>query len=89
MVALISPSQLDKADLCLLVQGIGIGGYDNIQTLSYMGLGSWTGGFVDKWTWSNAGLNSLSEASLWDLYNKLKNGDHLEATRNRRGDIQW
>ena len=65
--------ELDKADLVALVEGSSCP-WDQQwhDRLTHMGVGSYTGGFVDKWSWSTSGLERLTEDQLWQLYTMIK-----------------
>lgn len=63
--------ELNKDDLKSLVMGTSP--YYNAFTNPLVKkCGSYTGGFVEKWSW-NSQLDKLSEKQLWDLYKTCKN----------------
>lgn len=61
---------LDREDLLNLVKGTSPY-YNVFENPLVKRCGSWTGGFVDKWSW-NSGLNSLTDAELMKLYKTCK-----------------
>ena len=54
------------------ILGCGLKNHDLIEELKGRGLGYWTGGFVDDWTWNSAAVRALSDKDAHDLYEKLK-----------------
>ncbi len=63
---------LDKEDLRRLVKGI-VPHYSAMNDPRIKVLGTYTGGFVDKWFWNDDVLKKLTEKGLWKLYNLCKN----------------
>ena len=64
--------ELDKKDLVNLVSGSFVP-YELMDTMTEKSLGSYQGGFYDRWVWSSVGLNNLTENELYDVYMILKN----------------
>lgn len=62
--------ELDKEDLICLVNGVDLGYV--IPPLARK-CGTWTGGFVDKWSWDKYKLRKLTEEQLLEVYNECKN----------------
>ena len=64
---------LSKEDLVNLVMGTSPYSYELTTYLEkQLGLGNYTGGFVDKWTWSEHALRQLTEEQLYAVYQKVK-----------------
>lgn len=63
---------LDKEDLISLVKGI-TPPYSLFEHPLVKECGSYTGGFVDRWTWHHYKLKELNEQTLYNLYQLLKN----------------
>jgi len=64
---------LNKKDLINLVKGTSPY-YDEMEHPLVQANGSYTGGFVDKWSWNRYDLEELSKKDLWRLYNIVENG---------------
>ena len=63
--------KLNKDDLITLVLGSSPY-YSLIEEFQKIKLGSWCGGFVDKWSWDINELIKLSEEELYNVYIKTK-----------------
>lgn len=61
--------ELNIEDLICLVKGVDLG-YE-IPPLARK-CGTWTGGFVDKWSWDVHKLRKLTEEQLLEVYNECK-----------------
>lgn len=59
-------------DLVNLVTSVGPISGACIDALVKMGVGQWTGGFVDKFKWNKDELSKLDDFILFDIYCKLK-----------------
>ena len=69
---------LDNKDLARLVAGHDLAAmeYTHKVRMSYyqqLGLGSYTGGFNDKWDWNLDALEKLSPMRLYNIWQELKN----------------
>ena len=65
---------LDKYDIVSMLRGI-TPEYDQISELLKMGLGTYTGGFADRWDWADLRSkvwDRFTEKALLDLYLDLK-----------------
>lgn len=60
--------ELGKKDLISLVRGT-YPSYEQIDELVRLGLGTYTGGFADRWDWSSKGSSCWDEFSEEGLYN--------------------
>lgn len=63
--------EVDKKDLVHMVLGCEPD-YEVINELINRKLGSYCGGFNDRWDWNKYALEELSEQELFDLYEKVK-----------------
>jgi hypothetical protein len=63
--------ELNKNDLISLVKGVSPS-YAAMQHHTISPLGSYTGGFHDKWYWHTYKLEELTEEQLYNLYKFLK-----------------
>lgn len=67
---------LDKKDLISLIRGI-CPSYEQMSDFEKLGLGTYTGGFADKWDWNSKDSScwdEFSEGELYGLYLTLKIG---------------
>lgn len=65
---------LSKKDIIHLLRGIELLDYKTIFELRNIGLGEYTGGFVDSFEWNSTNMeswNKYSEEELFKLYKKL------------------
>lgn len=62
---------LDKADVINMIRGTSPS-YESMNALEHLQLGSYTGGFNDKWDWNSKFPESLTIEELYFLYTKLK-----------------
>lgn len=63
---------LDKGDLVTLVLGSSPY-YSVFEEPLIKKCGSFTGGFVEKWSWSRSTLEQLTEEELYQIYIICKN----------------
>lgn len=63
--------EVDKKDLVRLICGISLT-YKQMEEIGGLGLGSYTGGFHDKWDWYPWSLEKYTEDELYALYLKIK-----------------
>jgi hypothetical protein len=61
--------KLDRKDLESLVRGVSPY-YSVFENPLVKRCGSWTGGFVDKWSWNK--FDDLSDSQLMELYTICK-----------------
>lgn len=67
--------ELNKEDIIYLLKGTEPATYGIIDLIINMGLGHYTGGFVDRFDWNSATSvcwEKYSENELFELYLKLK-----------------
>jgi hypothetical protein len=64
--------ELTKNHLVDMVMGTCGPNFSIMDELRILGVGYWTGGFVDKWTWNKSILQKLSEETLYNIYKKVK-----------------
>lgn len=65
---------LSKKDIIHLLRGAEISDYKTLFEVQWMGLGEYTGGFVDSFEWNGANSESwekYSEEELYELYRKI------------------
>lgn len=65
---------LSKKDVIHLLRGAEIPDYKTLFELRSMGLGDYTGGFVDSFEWNNTNSeswNKYTEEELYELYLKF------------------
>lgn len=63
---------LDRTDIKNLLRGISFPPYEMLEELQKRGLGYYTGGFCDRWTWDLYNTKE-SDQELFELYLRLKN----------------
>lgn len=66
--------ELDKKDIISLIRG-EYPSYEQIDMLVNRRLGTYTGGFADRWDWNSKHdpcWNAFSEEELYDMYLTLK-----------------
>lgn len=66
-------AQLDKEDLIRLICGCCPPSYEVMEVFEKQGIGSYTGGFADRWDWNRRALEKKSKEQLWDYYQQIKN----------------
>lgn len=65
--------ELYKKDIICMIKGISPS-YDQMKKLENLKLGSYTGGFADKWNWSSNNSDcwdQFSDQELFNLYLEL------------------
>lgn len=62
---------LDRTDIKNLLGGISCPPYEMLEELQKRGLGHYTGGFYDRWTWDLYNTKE-SDQELFGLYLRLK-----------------
>lgn len=80
--------ELSKKDLWRLLKGTEPPTYEWIEKLEKSGLGSYRGGFSDRWEYN--GIfdvpNNLSEEEMWELYKQMR--EESEALWKRIGIVE-
>ena len=67
--------ELNKEDLCNLLGGT-TPPLKLLNKISRMGLGYYTGGFDDRWTWRlDISCEDYTEQDLWNLYKEITKDD--------------
>ena len=67
-------AELDQKDIISLIRGT-CPSYEQIDKFVNLGLGTYTGGFADRWDWNYSGSScwdKFSEEELYDIYLSLK-----------------
>lgn len=59
--------ELNKDDLVTLVNG-SEPPYGQMNKYVKMGVGSYIGGFVDRWSWDEFALEELTEEQLYNIF---------------------
>ena len=67
---MINAKELSKYTIIALIKSIEPP-YDMMDEANKMGLGYYTGGFHDKWTWSCCDKSQISNEELIDFYNRM------------------
>lgn len=77
--------ELSKKDLWRLLRGTEPPTYEWMGRLEKLGLGSYRGGFSDKWEYKSIFdvPENLSEEEMWDLYKQMR--DESDALWKRIG----
>lgn len=63
--------ELNKEDLITLVKGLDAPN-ELMKKYKKLGIGSYTGGFVDEWRWDKYGLKELSEEELYNIFQECR-----------------
>lgn len=63
--------ELSKDDLITLVKGLECPN-KMMSKYSKLEIGSYTGGFVDRWDWDKYGLKKLNEEELYNVFQECK-----------------
>lgn len=63
--------ELDRKDIINLLKG-AVPPYEMMNRLIELKLGSYTGGFSDKWDWDIDIKSELSDNALFNIYKSIK-----------------
>lgn len=66
--------ELNQKDIISLIRGT-CPSYEQISKFEELGLGTYTGGFADRWDWISSGdirWDCFTEIQLYDMYLSLK-----------------
>jgi|TARA_R110000851_G_scaffold230898_10_gene383765 hypothetical protein len=62
--------ELNRNDLIALVKGSFVP-YEAMESETLQLMGSFTGGFSDRWNWNYSVPDMITDQELWDTYNIL------------------